>query len=430
MRYFLMLMLLWTYGGIKAQNTYYPPVNQTAFWDTVSPKSLGWCADSIAPLYQYLQNQNSKAFIVLVDGKIAMEKYFGTFTQDSFWYWASAGKTLTALLVGKAQEEGKLNISDRSADYLGSGWSSLTSAQEDAITLRHHLTMTTGLDDDVPDHFCTLKSCLVYKAPPGTRWAYHNGPYTLLDKVIENATGSTMNLYTQQTLQIKTGISGLWIKSGYNNVYFSKARNFARFGLLAQNGFKWNGNAILSDTGYIRQMVNTSQNLNLSYGYLWWLNGKTSYMVPGLQNVFPGLFMPSAPADLFSGIGKDGQFVCVSPSKKLVMVRMGNAPSGQLGDVPFLLGEQIWSRLNRVMCTTTSTTAVHTAPLSVWPNPAENQLFINYTGTARIADLSGRSVKTLTIQLNQAMDISGLKPGMYWLQTADGRVVRFVRSRD
>ena len=73
-----MLMLLWAYGGIKAQNTYYPPVNQTAFWDTVSPKSLGWCTDSIAPLYQYLQNQNSKAFIVLVDGKIAMEKYFGT----------------------------------------------------------------------------------------------------------------------------------------------------------------------------------------------------------------------------------------------------------------------------------------------------------------------------------------------------------------
>jgi hypothetical protein len=98
--------------------------------------------------------------------------------------------------------------------------------------------------------------------------------------------------------------------------------------------------------------------------------------------------------------------------------------------VPFLLGEQMWSRLNKVMCATTGTTAVHKAPLSVWPNPAENTLFINYTGSARISDLSGRLVKTLTIQHNQAMDISGLKPGMYWLQTADGRVVRFMRSQD
>jgi hypothetical protein len=98
--------------------------------------------------------------------------------------------------------------------------------------------------------------------------------------------------------------------------------------------------------------------------------------------------------------------------------------------VPFLLGEQMWSRLNRVMCTTNSTTAAQTAPLSIWPNPAENTLSINYTGYVRISDVSGRLVRTLTIQPNQAMDILMLKPGMYWLQTADGRVVRFMRSQD
>ena len=185
-------ILITTTFATRAQNTYYPPISQTAFWDTLSPQSQGWCNDSINSLYQYLAKENSKAFILLVDGKIVLEKYFGTFTKDSSWYWASAGKTLTAFLVGKAREEGKLSLNDKSSDYLGSGWSSLTQAQEDAITIRHQLTMTTGLDDGVSDNHCTLKSCLIYKADPGTRWAYHNAPYTLLDKVIETATGSTM----------------------------------------------------------------------------------------------------------------------------------------------------------------------------------------------------------------------------------------------
>jgi CubicO group peptidase (beta-lactamase class C family) len=41
-----------------------------------------------------------------------LEKYFGTFTRDSIWYRASAGKTITAFLFGKAQENGKLSILD------------------------------------------------------------------------------------------------------------------------------------------------------------------------------------------------------------------------------------------------------------------------------------------------------------------------------
>jgi len=51
--------------------------------------------------YRLVENFN----IEVKDGKIVLEKYFGTFTKDSLWYWASAGKTLTAFLVGKAQDE-------------------------------------------------------------------------------------------------------------------------------------------------------------------------------------------------------------------------------------------------------------------------------------------------------------------------------------
>src|SRR4051812_29737714 len=103
----------------NAQNIFFPPVNQTAFLDTLFPASLGWCLNEIDTLYDFLQQQNTKGFIVLKDGKIVLEKYFGTFTKDSAWYWASAGKTITSFLTGKAQEENFLTISDTTSTYLG-----------------------------------------------------------------------------------------------------------------------------------------------------------------------------------------------------------------------------------------------------------------------------------------------------------------------
>lgn len=96
----------------KGQDIYFSPLSNLANKETISPFSLGWCLNEIDTLYDYLQQENSKGFIVLNDGEIVLEKYFGTFTQDSLWYWASAGKTITSFLVGKAQEENYLFLSD------------------------------------------------------------------------------------------------------------------------------------------------------------------------------------------------------------------------------------------------------------------------------------------------------------------------------
>ena len=103
---------------IPAEPLYYPPVNSNT-WETVTPASLGWNETALSNVYDYLQQKNTKAFIILYNGKLVVEKYFGTFTADSNWYWASAGKTATALLVGIAQQESLLNIQDKSAQYLG-----------------------------------------------------------------------------------------------------------------------------------------------------------------------------------------------------------------------------------------------------------------------------------------------------------------------
>ena len=85
-RHLLYFSIILSLIEVKAQDLYFPPLNNSLPWDTVSPVSLGWCTNKIAPLYDFLQQENTKGFIVLKDGKIALEKYFGTFTKDSIWY--------------------------------------------------------------------------------------------------------------------------------------------------------------------------------------------------------------------------------------------------------------------------------------------------------------------------------------------------------
>ncbi|MFN6037147.1 MAG: serine hydrolase, partial [Bacteroidota bacterium] len=92
-----------------SQQLYFPPTTGSN-WDTLSSQNLGWCQNKIDSLYNFLDTSNTKAFILLKDGKIVMEKYFGNHTANTLWYWASAGKSLTSFMVGIAQQEGYLSI--------------------------------------------------------------------------------------------------------------------------------------------------------------------------------------------------------------------------------------------------------------------------------------------------------------------------------
>ncbi len=412
--------------GLSAQPLYFPPLVGNA-WDTLSPASLNWCPDRIDSLYNFLEAGNTKAFMLLKDGKIVLERYFGAHTATSPHMWASAGKTITAFMVGIAQQEGHLSIQDTTSAYLGAGWTACSPADEEKITIRHQLTMTSGLDDDVPDHYCTLDTCLVCLADPGTRWAYHNGPYTLLDSVMEIATGTNLNLYTAQKLKNPTGMTGAFVRVGYNNVFFSNARSMARFGLLMLNRGTWNGNPVMTDMAYFDQLVNTSQNLNESYGYLWWLNGKSNHMLPGSQFVFNGPMNPNAPADMFVAMGSQGQFLNVVPSQNLVMLRMGDAPNNL--PVPAFMNDEIWAYINQLSCGQTGISAAAEAPsVRLFPNPCGETVHIySATAVARIDlfDVQGRMAASFVGAGDGGAEIGvgALPSGHYWVRAVfeDGR---------
>lgn len=312
-------------------------------WETAAPDSaLGWCAEGMDSLQDYLAATGTKAFIVLHEGRISVEWYFDTFSADSLWYWASAGKVLTGALIGQAQAEGLLDLDDATSVHLGTGWTDCPEDEPD-ITIRHQLSMISGLDDDVPNGHCTLPSCLGCLAEPGSRWAYHNGPYTLLTEVLSEATGMGLNLYLASRINQTIGSSLLYLPQEFNRIVVSRPRDMARFGLLALRNGIWAGDTVVPPA-YLSEATSPSQDFNPSYGYLWWLNGQPEYQVATTQVVLPGPLIPSAPEDLVAGLGKNDQKLYVIPSQDRVVIRMGNdAGEGLLAASSY--DEQLWQRI-------------------------------------------------------------------------------------
>lgn len=401
---------------------YFPPTNQD-LWATVEPSAIHWNQTALDELKSYLEETHTKGFILLKDGKIVVEWYLNGHDVNKNWYWASAGKSLTSAVVGIAEFEGKLKLTDKSSKYLGEGWTSCTKEMEDKITVWNQITMTTGLDDN--EFECTEPSCLTFKAEAGTRWAYHNSPYTLLDKVIENSTGQNLNLYLKEKIGDEIGMQGVFFKSGYNNVYYSTTRSMARYGLLALANGYWNGKDILKNNTYVSAMKNTSQNLNPSYGYLWWLNGKGKFMVPGLQTVFPADLIPNAPKDTYCALGKNDQKIHVVPSMNLVMVRMGDDASNSNDLASVKYDNILWDKLNKVFGITAIKNIV-TNQISIIKDG--NQFYSSDNGIYnwKVYDMRGQMF--YSIDSSNYMYIKDLRRGLYFIKLEQNNQIIILKK--
>ena len=139
--------------------------------------------------------------------------------------------------------------------------------------------------------------------------------------VITQASGLNINAFTYSRLGSRIGMNSFW----FNYVMYGKARDMARFGHLILSEGIWATDTLMHDQEYFQAMTNTSQDHNLSYGYLWWLNGKSSFMIPSVATSFPGMLNPEAPADLIAALGKNDQKIYVVPSMDMVVVRQGNS---------------------------------------------------------------------------------------------------------
>ena len=310
-------------------------------------QTINFSKEKLEQLNQFNLENKSRAFIIYQDGKIINEEYFGNkitgkqpFDKNAYWYWASAGKSLTAILIGIAQQEHLLSINDPVSKYLGK-WTGMDPKDEDKITIKNLLTMTSGIDYQ-KDSKCQSGNCFVFKNPAGSFWYYDTSAYSQLAKVIEKASHKSIDQYVAEKLS-GSGISGKWVPFENGLVFSSPAESFLQFGKLVLNKGKLNGKTYYQYDDYFRQMTNISQDLNPSYGYLWWLNGKDSIRVPGFEESFDQSLVPDAPKDMFCALGKNGQILDIIPSTNLIILRMGENPGLYSNMIKF--HRELWEKI-------------------------------------------------------------------------------------
>jgi CubicO group peptidase (beta-lactamase class C family) len=302
-----------------AVDWYFPPTDGSATWATVRPAEASLDSVALAAALDWAMTQETDAIVVLWRGRLVAERYADGVNTTTRGPVFSAGKTITAALVGQLAHEGRLHLDSSVTRYLGPGWSRAGTA-EAGITVRHLLAMASGLDDS-----------LRVVVPPGDRFYYNNPAYYQLFGILEQAAGRTLPQIATDRLFTPVGMTRAIALQNTDTgepgwIFWMSARDFARFGLLMLRHGRWNGTPILSDSAFLARARTWSGTDNRAYGWLWWLNGSSSYRTPG-PYALPtrnGPLFPAAPNDLVSALGKDDKKLYLVPSRDLVIVRLGD----------------------------------------------------------------------------------------------------------
>jgi len=306
-------------------------------WTTGDPAEHGTDPAGLEEAAAAADRYRSHCLLVIRDGVLVFERYFdGTdaTTRNKSW---SIAKSYTSTLVGIAIERGEIAGLDQSVAELVPEWAG--SARAD-ITIRDLVSMTSGLEWSVfqdyvqmavfaQDHTAFALD-LDEAAAPGTGWTYHNGAVQVLERVIKNATGKTMDAYADEVLWSRIGMDGAWaLDPSENPTAYANAlatcRDHARFGYLYLRGGQWAGGDQVVPVDWLAQALAPSQEFNRAYGFLFWLNGQTP-AIDALNNPKDGELVPYAPDDFFAARGFGNQFIDVIPSLDLVVVRFGADP--------------------------------------------------------------------------------------------------------
>jgi CubicO group peptidase (beta-lactamase class C family) len=249
----------------------------------------------------------------------------------------SISKSVTSLLVGISLDRGLLTDLDAPVFSFFPEYNDLRTPEKDRMTLRHLLTMSSGLawnETSVAytnpsntywqmgiapraDHFVLAQPLA---APPGTLFNYNTGSVDLLGLILRKVSGNRLDDFAKETLLDPLGIEDLeWEgSSGFNPAAASglrlRPRDLAKIGQLVLERGKWHGRQIVSSS-WIEDstaprlsgkgaMFDRPEGIT-SYGYLWWL----------------GRSPPEHPErDMIAGAGNGGQRVVILPSLDAVLV--------------------------------------------------------------------------------------------------------------
>jgi len=312
-------------------------------WSEADASAMGFDPVGLDEAARFAESIDSKCLLVVQDGHLVYERYWNGVTRETPNASWSVAKSFTSTLVGIALSRGEISsVEQPAADFLPS-W---VGTDKEAITIRHLLSMTSGLEFDfIADYgsviFTDDMSAGAIGLPlddaPGAVWNYNNRAVQVLESILEAATGLDVEEYASTHLWRPLGMQVAderaegthWERDGAGNVTTfanvrASCRDMARLGYLYLRRGAWGETRIL-DEGFVERATTASQELNRGYGWLFWVNaGAPAYDAGG--EAFDGPILPAAPPDAFGAQGFGQNFIDVIPSTGTVLVHMRDAP--------------------------------------------------------------------------------------------------------
>jgi CubicO group peptidase (beta-lactamase class C family) len=295
-------------------------------WEIATPGDVGIDPAALDKIYAAFVSEdryyNAKSLLVVKNGKLVFETYCrDPKDRDRYGHVQSVTKSVTSLVSGIVESEGYIDSLDTPL-YSIMPENFPSDAQKRSITLRHLLTMTSGLSFDnsvfaiemyVDKPVNPVKYILskpLY-AQPGQQFNYRDCDPELISYAIQHLTGKTEEQWARERIFTPLGIRNYYwelgpagVTTGATGLHL-KPRDMAKLGQLVLDHGRWNGQEIVDSTWVAestRAQVATPYLIEphvYEYGYLWWI-------------------LPRRQA--FTAWGHGGNFICVVPDREMVIV--------------------------------------------------------------------------------------------------------------
>ena len=306
----------------------------------------------------YSALNGGRAVLVMIDGRIVFERYDNGSGPETATHLHSATKGFWGPVIAAMIEDGLIESFDELAAKTLPEWKD--HPRKSRITLRHLLTLSAGLVQDVVNLQGHDRSTLapdlyrhaigVFAArEPGAVFQYGPSCYYVLGEIMKRKLASRKQTpldYLKQRILEPIGVTvGKWVHDASGNPHipngaYLTARNWVKYGQWLLQGGRWNGKQIVRKD-LLDELVKPSK-ANPGHGLALWLNrpgGRGAVGVAG-QKSGPedkaGWICRDGCAGLFAALGAGKCRMYVVPSLNMVAVRQGDSKDDRYDDNTFL----------------------------------------------------------------------------------------------
>jgi CubicO group peptidase (beta-lactamase class C family) len=249
------------------------------FFPRAAPEEAGINREALENLLTQAEAQRTDALIVLRNGQLIAERYFG---KRGTIELHSVTKSIVSLAIGILIDEGKIASLDSRLSTWFPEWDK--DERKAKVNLRHVLTHTSGLEHhpaagvlaSKPDQLAYARRIAIV-TEPGATFSYNNEACQLLSGVIESAAGMPADRFVSARIFEPMGITRWsWQLDAAGNVLTytglrMTARDLARIGQMIVDGGVWNGQRIVSQR-YLDKALGRATPANDDIGLLFWLH--------------------------------------------------------------------------------------------------------------------------------------------------------------